>query len=523
MSKALQKAAALEASLKKQRLQDELLNDNLSDIHKDFGSNGQNAGFISLKKKDQNKKSKNSLKNLSSRKDLDEVETSEDEMVIDSPSISNKKLSKYERKQAKKNNSRTDTQTQDNKYTFSKNAKKSAVLYVGHIPHGFYEDQMKAFLSQFGTIVSLRISRSRRTGRSKGYGFVEFEDPEIAQIVAETMDNYILEDKSMQFRQLPVERLHPKMFMESNIRRAVVSWRKEAREMHNRDRTIFEQEKQLKNLKKRDQKKAKQLAAMGIDYKFESGYNSQIANAMSKIRMLKLKARELGLAGALLGEYTGDTDEEKSENSQEKGDEMEIIDYSDLDSFDSDEEDSDEEEEAEADEKEAKDEDEGSDNDDEKDESLLRGEQIFLGEIKPMDIKRNKKGEILFTDEEIEEEESKDMLSSSQDTKSKSKSTANGKKRKADNQEDEVTTEQSLSKKSKQDKKKSTQIKANNNVKAKEEKDIKSGKQNSTVKDKAQGVATDKKTKGRVTKREIESSSVRSSPRRSSARLSGKN
>ena len=41
------------------------------------------------------------------------------------------------------------------------------------------------------------------------------------------------------------------------------------------------------SFQKRDEKKAKQLAALGIDYKFESGYNSQIADAMSKIKVLK--------------------------------------------------------------------------------------------------------------------------------------------------------------------------------------------------------------------------------------------
>jgi hypothetical protein len=28
----------------------------------------------------------------------------------------------------------------------------TAVVYVGHIPHGFYEDQMRGFFSQFGDV-----------------------------------------------------------------------------------------------------------------------------------------------------------------------------------------------------------------------------------------------------------------------------------------------------------------------------------------------------------------------------------
>ena len=35
------------------------------------------------------------------------------------------------------------------------------MVYVGHIPHGFYEKEMKDFFSQFGTVKRLRLSRSR--------------------------------------------------------------------------------------------------------------------------------------------------------------------------------------------------------------------------------------------------------------------------------------------------------------------------------------------------------------------------
>ena len=36
------------------------------------------------------------------------------------------------------------------------------VVYVGHIPHGFYEDEMRGFFSQFGTVNRLRLSRSKK-------------------------------------------------------------------------------------------------------------------------------------------------------------------------------------------------------------------------------------------------------------------------------------------------------------------------------------------------------------------------
>ena len=37
----------------------------------------------------------------------------------------------------------------------------------------------------------MRVTRSYKSGQSKGFGFVEFMDPEAAKVCAETMDNYL--------------------------------------------------------------------------------------------------------------------------------------------------------------------------------------------------------------------------------------------------------------------------------------------------------------------------------------------
>ncbi|KAF7994202.1 hypothetical protein HCN44_000871 [Aphidius gifuensis] len=64
-----------------------------------------------------------------------------------------------------------------------KNLEKGLV-YIGHIPHGFYEEQMKEYFSQFGRVT--------RTGKSRGYGYVEFAMPDVAVIAAESMNNYLM-------------------------------------------------------------------------------------------------------------------------------------------------------------------------------------------------------------------------------------------------------------------------------------------------------------------------------------------
>ncbi|XP_018413591.1 PREDICTED: MKI67 FHA domain-interacting nucleolar phosphoprotein [Nanorana parkeri] len=58
------------------------------------------------------------------------------------------------------------------------------VLYIGHIPHLLHEPQLREYFGQFGTVTRLRLSRSKKTGNSKGYAFIEFECEEVAKIVA---------------------------------------------------------------------------------------------------------------------------------------------------------------------------------------------------------------------------------------------------------------------------------------------------------------------------------------------------
>jgi hypothetical protein len=39
---------------------------------------------------------------------------------------------------------------------------KRGVVYLGHLPFGFFEAQLKSFFSQFGEVTRLRVSRSKK-------------------------------------------------------------------------------------------------------------------------------------------------------------------------------------------------------------------------------------------------------------------------------------------------------------------------------------------------------------------------
>ena len=150
------------------------------------------------------------------------------------------------------------------------------VVYVGHVPHGFYEKQMMGYFSQFGELLRVRLSRSRRTGRSKHYAFLEFKSPEVAAIAAEAMDGYLMMKQKLECHVVPPEKVHPQTFAGANRRFKKVPWQKLARERHNRARTPEEGAKLLKSLEKKERKRKQRIEAEGMDYEYE-GYAEQLA------------------------------------------------------------------------------------------------------------------------------------------------------------------------------------------------------------------------------------------------------
>lgn len=49
-------------------------------------------------------------------------------------------------------------------------------LYVGNLPYTTSEEDLRNLFSQHGTVESVAVITDRETGRSKGFGFVEFAD-----------------------------------------------------------------------------------------------------------------------------------------------------------------------------------------------------------------------------------------------------------------------------------------------------------------------------------------------------------
>jgi len=54
-------------------------------------------------------------------------------------------------------------------------------LFIGNLPWSIDNDQLNEIFSKFGTIVEAVVITERHSGRSKGFGFVEYETEEAAQ------------------------------------------------------------------------------------------------------------------------------------------------------------------------------------------------------------------------------------------------------------------------------------------------------------------------------------------------------
>ncbi|KAL5525754.1 hypothetical protein ACEPAG_7091 [Sanghuangporus baumii] len=145
-------------------------------------------------------------------------------------------------------------------------SEERGVIYIGRIPHGFYEDQMRAYFSQFGDVTRLRLSRNKKTGRSKHYAFIEFKSVAVAQIVAETMDNYLLMGHLLQCKLVPKEEVHPELWIGSNRKFRKVPMARLERLQQNKTRTDAQKKKIERRLLKRQEQKKRKLEALGIDY-----------------------------------------------------------------------------------------------------------------------------------------------------------------------------------------------------------------------------------------------------------------
>jgi nucleolar protein 15 len=140
------------------------------------------------------------------------------------------------------------------------------VIYVGRIPHGFYEREMRNYFSQFGHINKLRLSRNKTTGRSKHFAFIEFAEATTAEIVSKTMDNYLLFGHILKCHTLAPSQVHRDLFKGANRRFKSVPWNKIAGKQLEKPLSEAKWEKRVAQEKTKRAIKAAQLKEIGYDF-----------------------------------------------------------------------------------------------------------------------------------------------------------------------------------------------------------------------------------------------------------------
>jgi RNA recognition motif-containing protein len=74
-------------------------------------------------------------------------------------------------------------------------------LFVGGLPFSTTDEELTEAFSQFGTVSSAKVITDRETGRSRGFGFVEFESDEEGKAAIDGLDNKELAGRTIHVSQ----------------------------------------------------------------------------------------------------------------------------------------------------------------------------------------------------------------------------------------------------------------------------------------------------------------------------------
>jgi len=72
-----------------------------------------------------------------------------------------------------------------------------ARLYVGNLPFSTTEDELARFFSEAGPVSRATVVRDKLTNRSRGFGFVDFDDDAAAQKAIQTFNGRTLGDRPL--------------------------------------------------------------------------------------------------------------------------------------------------------------------------------------------------------------------------------------------------------------------------------------------------------------------------------------
>ena len=73
----------------------------------------------------------------------------------------------------------------------------STQIYVGNLPYSVNDDIQQSNFAEFGGVSSAKVMMDRETGRSKGFGFVEMANAEVAQAAITALHGMSVDGRSI--------------------------------------------------------------------------------------------------------------------------------------------------------------------------------------------------------------------------------------------------------------------------------------------------------------------------------------
>jgi len=164
----------------------------------------------------------------------------------------------------------------------------TGVIYIGHLPWGFEEKALKKYFNQFGEITRLIVPRSKKSGRTHGYAFIEFKNYEVAEIAAKTMNNYLLFDRILKCNIIEEKSKYDRIFRKWKKKFEFENKYKKYIENQNKKKTNEEIKNQIQLLLEREENKREKLKDLKINYNFD-GYKKIVEEFKKKYNKKKKK------------------------------------------------------------------------------------------------------------------------------------------------------------------------------------------------------------------------------------------
>jgi nucleolar protein 15 len=139
-------------------------------------------------------------------------------------------------------------------------------------------------------VTQIRLSRNKKTGASKHFAFIEFAEASTAEIVAKTMDNYLLFGHILKCKVLPKEQAHDDIFKGANKRFKKVPWNKIAGK--NLEKPLSESSWKKKVTKEQNKRNKSAEVLKKIGYTFEAPAIQAIPPPALKLEDAESKAIE---------------------------------------------------------------------------------------------------------------------------------------------------------------------------------------------------------------------------------------